>query len=258
MTVPPSVILKPLLGESLANATDQLHVASAVYVPGADLRTFIGAAWDKPVRCKIGKAGGVFLSRNMTSDPARCRIVISEDAALRGVICEQGDLSGITVAAGESVSERIEQAKAAIASNTETPLSRFSHALEHWKGLLAPHHYDALVCHLDRLLSEEEELEDEGIAPSIGSFEDLLIFLAARPWAKAPALGMTKVGQFAASWSQHQPTRDVSVTFLGDGAVKWYAYGLGKRSKGSVAGTGDRFDLPALLSRMGCDDWLVE
>ena len=135
---------------------------------------------------------------------------------------------------------------------------RFARALGEWKGLLAPHHYDAMAFHADRLLRDQDELDEDGIVPSPSSFDDLIAFLAGRPWAKSPAVGLSAQGRFSGSWAHvGTPQSDVTLTFLGGGTVKWYVYGIGKKRTGSAAGTIDRPDLPGLLAKLECDDWMV-
>ena len=53
-----------------------------------------------------------------------------------------------------------------------TTLERFVRALGEWKGLLAPDHFDAMVQHVDRLLSDQDELDEDNIVPSPSSFDD--------------------------------------------------------------------------------------
>jgi hypothetical protein len=138
-----------------------------------------------------------------------------------------------------------------------TSLERFARALGEWKGLLAPDHFDSMMRHIDRILSDEEELQDDQVTPSLSSFDDMLAFLGGRPWDRAPAVGLNGKGQFSASWGKAHPKSDVTLTFLGEGVVKWYLYGLGRRRRGSAVGTSDRADLSAMLSRLGCDEWMI-
>lgn len=142
-------------------------------------------------------------------------------------------------------------------TSTDSTVERFSRALAEWRGLLAPDHFDAMVRHIDRLLSDEEELEEDNVVPSLSSFDDMLAFLSGRPWVRTPAAGLNRRGQFSISWGKAHPQVDVTLTFLGEGSVKWYLYGLGKRRIGSAVGTSDRADLPTMLSRLGCDEWMA-
>lgn len=139
----------------------------------------------------------------------------------------------------------------------KTVLERFTRALGEWRGLLAPDHFDGMARHIKRLLSDEEELDEDNVVLSSNSFDDMLAFLASRPWDKFPAVGINRRGQFSASWARLRPYSDVTVTFLGENAIKWYVYGLGTKGKGSATGTSDRVDLPGLLSRLGCDSWMA-
>ena len=137
-----------------------------------------------------------------------------------------------------------------------TTLERFVRALGEWKGLLAPDHFDAMVQHVDRLLSDQDELDEDNIVPSPSSFDDLLGFLSSRPWDKAPAAGLNRRGQFSVSWTKSRPHTDVTLTFLGEGSVKWYVFGIGKKGNGSAAGTSDRADVVGILTQLGCDNWM--
>lgn len=138
-----------------------------------------------------------------------------------------------------------------------TTLERFVRALSEWKGLLAPDHFDAMARHVNRLLSDQEELDEDNITPSPNSFDDMLSFLSGQPWDRAPAVGLNRRGQFSVSWGKSRPKVDVTLTFLGEGSIKWYVYGLGRKSTSSAAGTSDRPDLTTILSRLGCDDWMA-
>lgn len=138
-----------------------------------------------------------------------------------------------------------------------TTIERFARALSEWKGLLAPDHFDALVQHIERLLSDQEELDEDGITPSSSSFDDLLSFLSSRPWDKAPAVGLNRKGQFLVSWTRSHPYTDVTLAFLGEGSIKWYVFGLGRKGHGSAAGTSDRGDLAGILISLGCDYWMA-
>jgi hypothetical protein len=142
-------------------------------------------------------------------------------------------------------------------TSSETTVKRFSEALGEWRGLLAPDHFDAMTRQIDRLLSDQEELDEDKIVPSLSSFDDLLAFLSARPWDRAPAVGLNKRGHFSVSWGKPHPHTDVTLTFLGEGSVKWYVFGLGRRRTGSAAGTSDRADLTTVLSPLGCDEWMA-
>lgn len=256
MTVPPAVILGRL--PDLANSTDQVMLLGEQFSAAAMAQD----CWEASLRrSAVGRTAGVFLSRNMTSDPTRnagisggCMISHANAAPISTL----GDLAEITAGNWASFGQLVEQAKAIASAPPESAHDRFARALKNWKGLLAPNHFDAMVLHLDRLLGDQVELDDEGIVPSLGSIEDLLSFLSSRPWARPPAVGLTRTGQFAVSWSRPTPTRDLSITFLGNGSVKWYAYGLGRRGKSSAAGSSERLDLPTLLARLGCDGWLAE
>lgn len=135
-------------------------------------------------------------------------------------------------------------------------LERFVRALGGWKGLLAPDHFGAMAQHVERLLSDQEELDEDGVSPSLSSFDDLLSFLSSRPWDKAPAVGLNRRGQFSVSWTRARPHTDVTLTFLGESRVKWYVFGLGKKRNGSAAGTSDRADVIGILTQLGCDNWM--
>jgi len=155
----------------------------------------------------------------------------------------------IAADAGQSTSSKTEQ--------PPTQIERFERALGEWKGLLAPDHFEAIAWHIQRMLSDQEELDEDNVAPSLSSFDDMLAFLSSRPWDRPPAVGMSKNGQFSASWAGPSPHRDVTLTFLGEGLIKWYVYGLGRKSAGSATGSCDRYDLPGLLTRLGCDSWMA-
>ena len=137
-------------------------------------------------------------------------------------------------------------------------LLRFRLILDQWKGLLVPRHYDAMRAHIERLLGDEDELKEEGITPSIGSFDDLLMFLASRPWTKPPAIGLDKRGCFALSWAPaRQVKADLTLTFLGNGSVRWYIYDARDRARPALSATGvsRRDEMPGILAAFGCDAW---
>ena len=212
---------------------------------------------------------GVFLSRNMTATTiasAGALLVDRSFARLTGVTpaqilaTEKGDLTSITTTPRRNEGRHETAAGEAAAADGPSPtiLERLSQALAEWKGLLAPDHFDAMKFHVDRLVSDQGELDEDEITPSPSSFDDLLAFLASRPWSRAPAVGLSRNGQFSASWGRSQPAKsDVTLTFRGDGSVKWYVFGLGKRHMGSAAGTSERLDLPRILVGLKCDDWMI-
>jgi hypothetical protein len=251
----PSVIVGGDIGGRLADETANVEGARRVRSVTAYLHVWRGLHGNAPTP--------VFLSRNMTSRPILCAT-----APLGGIGRVHGnkiaatvrDLASTTAAIGIGAVIRLSGGCDARAPASPTPVvARFSRALDEWKGLLAPDHYDAMSRHVERLLSDQEELDEDGIVPSSSSFDDLLTFLAARSWIRSPALGFNRSGQFSASWSRGRPIRsDVTLTFLGDGTVKWYVYGLGRRRTGSAAGKGERLDLAEILSGLGCDAWMVD
>lgn len=137
-------------------------------------------------------------------------------------------------------------------------LQRFQRTLDDWKGLLASRHYDAMRAHIERLLADEEELETEGIKPSIWSIRDLLAFLADRPWSKAPAVGLDSKGRFSISWAAAHPAKaDLTLTFLGNGSVRWYVYDACDMDRPALSGTGvDRMTrISRIVASYGCNVW---
>ena len=166
-------------------------------------------------------------------------------------------VSGFHDAFAKSRTNKPVQANFSIDVSTPTVLERFTRALGEWRGLLAPDHFDRMAQHVNRLLSDEEEIDEENTVPSPSSFDDMLAFLSGRPWDKAPTVGLNRRGQFSMSWGKSHPQVDVTLTFLGEGSVKWYVYGLGRRATGSAAGTSDRADVTTILSRLGCDEWMA-
>jgi len=137
-------------------------------------------------------------------------------------------------------------------------LQQFRRRLDGWRGLLTPRHYDAMGAHIERLLGDEDELKEEGITPSIGSLDDLLMFLASRHWTKPPAIGLDRQGCFALSWAPaRQVKADLTLTFLGNGSVRWYVYDARDRARpaSSATGVSRRDEMPAILAAFGCDAW---
>jgi hypothetical protein len=157
----------------------------------------------------------------------------------------------------ETTSELVDLTIISTENSPRTLLERFIRALGEWRGLLAPDHFDRMAQQVNRLLSDEEEIEEDNTVPSLSSFDDTLAFLSGRPWDKAPAVGLNRRGQFSVSWGKLHPQVDVTLTFLGEGSVKWYVYGLGRRATGSAAGTSDRADVTTILFRLGCDEWMA-
>jgi hypothetical protein len=108
---------------------------------------------------------------------------------------------------------------------SSTALKRFEEKLGAWRDKLTPAHFVALEAHLAHFLGDEEELREEGIKPSLASFDDLLQFLATHPWAKAPAAALDKQGNWALAWSPNRGAKaNLIMTFMGENRVKLYHY----------------------------------
>lgn len=112
-------------------------------------------------------------------------------------------------------------AASARALATKSAHQRFDEKLSEWQPRLAPHFVTAMRSHITRLLSDGE-LEEDGISPSLSSFDDLLLFLSAMPWVKTPAVGITRRGEFQVSWQVKGAPANVVLVFLGDRNVRWY------------------------------------
>jgi hypothetical protein len=195
------------------------------------------------------------------SDFRRCNAFYTPTVATFDDLSSAISVSRVVTAAGqlhaETTCEVSELSLPLTQDLPKTTLERFTRALGGWKGLLAPDHFDSIMRHIERMLSDEEELEEDQVVPSPSSFDDMLAFFTGRPWDRASAVGLNRRGQFSVSWGKSHPNVDITLTFLGEGVVKWYVYGLGKRHRGSAVGTSDRADLPAVLSRLGCDEWMA-
>jgi hypothetical protein len=223
--------------------------------PGADAPT---CRPDQKVRY-VDPAVGIFASRNSTRFRGAARSFCPfAKRAFFDDLSSWADLGALT----STVHFRVLKERLQIAGETadadETLLARSLRVLERWRGLLAPHHFEAMLAHLRRLLGDEEELAEDGICLSVASLDDLLCFLAGRTWARAPAAGMNKAGQFSISWTSRNSQTDITLTFLGDSKAKWYAYGLGRHHTGSVAGTSEVRELGAILTGLGCDSWMAD
>ncbi len=143
-------------------------------------------------------------------------------------------------------------------AHSATAAQQFEEALLRWRGLVAPHHLEAMQAHVERLLGDEDELREDDISPSMRSFDELLEFLARRRWARPPAVGLDRRGCFSLSWIRARDIRaDLTLTFLGDGLVRWYFFDASNPGApiSSAAGTAQRKDLSRILAGFGCEKW---
>jgi hypothetical protein len=73
---------------------------------------------------------------------------------------------------------------------------------------------------VEQLARDQDELEDEGVVPSIAGFEGLLAFLSVHQRVRMPSLTVSDEGAFVALWDMGQRAR-VRIDFTGDGKAKW-------------------------------------
>jgi hypothetical protein len=110
---------------------------------------------------------------------------------------------------------------------------------------------------LSHLLEDEGDLAELLRAPDPKSFEALLTYLAARPWAKAPSMTLTREGFFVANWRPAaQEKARLSVDFLDEERVRWSA--VDARDAKSPTMTGGICSILELDEHLGrYRDWLV-
>ena len=77
-----------------------------------------------------------------------------------------------------------------------------------------------------RTILDADELKNEGITPRQESFFDLIEFFSKQKSLRAPTLGITRRGNFVASW---RAARDKLVTsqFLGEKRINWLIFAPG-------------------------------
>lgn len=94
----------------------------------------------------------------------------------------------------------------------------------------------ALARQLKSLLTDEQELQDEGIRPHIPSFAGLLDFIYDHPEIRHPNLSLDRDGKFVATWQPHKKAK-LSVTFQSSGRFVWIAVELDEVRLKSGSGT---------------------
>lgn len=124
----------------------------------------------------------------------RIRVVTSTSAILAGANCALWslDLNGPCGAAA-----------AAGSLSTKSALERSLELLQSRRGLLWSDQVLALERQLNSLLSDEDELVENGMTISTASLDGLVDFLAAHRPHTHPRLSLTRNGRFAASWSPY-------------------------------------------------------
>jgi hypothetical protein len=265
MTAPP-VVRNKQFGSTLSADTAEAALSRQAQLA---LDNFRQALWAAASVEQKWPAPGALAARNMTAITAMEVGTLDQMFAAHTSATYMSGALNITAVrsalraleTGGSFCETVSGAAARARNSTDaepsTTIERFVRALGEWKGLLAPDHFDSMARHVRRLLSDQEELDEDKTVPSPSSFDDMLAFLSSRPWDKAPAVGLNRKGKFSVSWTRSHPHTDVTLTFLGEGSVKWYVYGLGRKSTGSATGTSDRLDLPGTLSGLRCDNWMA-
>jgi hypothetical protein len=143
-----------------------------------------------------------------------------------------------------------------VSKQAATPLAKLEQALEPWRGNLASHHFSSMERHIHRLFHDEEAVAEDGVDPSLSSFNNLLAFLFDRPWVKSPALGMDRRGIFAVSWAPDRNVRaDFTLQFLNDGTVRWFFVDARRDKVISGAGTLLSEQADAVLATYRGSDW---
>lgn len=168
--------------------------------------------------------------------------------AVTGIVADNGNNT-----AGIEVSFPSQEA------GQQSTLERFNGALAKWKGLLSPLHEAAVQRYLAFLFGPDADTEEDEADPHLGSFGEMLQFLAEHAWAKRPAFGLDRQGHFSLSWSPTQGAKaDTTIVFLNTGQIKWFAYdsrALGQPPK-TGSGVVPKAEIMKVLSAYGADMWI--
>jgi hypothetical protein len=135
-----------------------------------------------------------------------------------------------------------------------SPFTQLSRKVDEAAPRLSHDIADKLKNFVQRLLTDESDLTDEGVIPKLAAFDGLTAFLVRHPWVRMPGLTITREGAFAAFWDYERKAR-IRLDFIDATRVRWVVVNTGA-APANGTGEVDQIALDAIIEAYNAKEWM--
>jgi hypothetical protein len=138
---------------------------------------------------------------------------------------------------------------------THSPVAQLAQRLDGARGKLTKETTAKLETFVNRIISVESDLVDEGLMPRLGAFDGLIALLAGHPQNRMPGLTLTREGDLVAIWDNDRNDR-IRFDFRDHKRVRWV---LVRTSPKPASGSGEvSLDaVDGIIEAHHVADWMV-